>query len=132
MAQVLLLALLLFVPIAPALKYLLDMPALWVFVTAAIATAVLAEWVRRATEQLANYAGPSIGGLLNVTFGSIAELILALFVLLSGEVAIVRAQITGSILGTSLFGLGLAILVGGLTVRDRSSNENARDCCRAS
>src|SRR5437868_5678703 len=105
--------LLLFVPLAPALEYLVGAAPVWVFLAAAIATAVLAEWVRRATEQLANYAGSAVGGLLNVSFGSIAELTLALFVLAGGDVPIVRAQITGSILGTSLLGLGLAILAGG-------------------
>lgn len=126
MSNVILLSLLLVVPVAPALKYIFGAPPLWVFLTAAVATAVLAEWVRRATEQLAHRAGPAIGGLLNISFGSLAEIILALFVLASGEVAIVRAQITGSILGTSLFGLGLAILVGGLTRdRQRFSREKA-------
>ena len=102
------------------------------FPVAAVATAALAEWVRRATEQLADYAGPSIGGLLNVSFGSIAELILALFVLASGEVGIVRAQITGSILGTSLFGLGLAAFVGGLTRERQKFRGSARACFPAS
>lgn len=44
-------------------------------------------------------AGTSIGGLLNVTFGNAAELILASFVLLSGETTVVKGQITGSIIG---------------------------------
>lgn len=125
MIRVISIGLLAFVPFAPALKYLLDASAGWVFLAAAVATAVLAEWVRRATEQLANRAGPTVGGLLNVSFGSIAELILALFVLASGEVSIVRAQITGSIIGTSLFGLGLAIIVGGIS-RERQSFSRAR------
>lgn len=64
--------------------------------------------------------GPAIGGLLTVSFGSIAELVLALVVLASGETAVVQAQITGSIIGTSLFGLGLAIIVGGAT-RERQT-----------
>jgi Ca2+:H+ antiporter len=85
-----------------------------VFLTGAAAVAVLADWVRRGTEQLATHAGPAIGGLLNVSFGSVAELILALFVLASGQVAVVQAQITGSILATTLLGLGLAMLVGGI------------------
>jgi Ca2+:H+ antiporter len=70
--------------------------------------------MRRATEQVAKHAGPAIGGLLMVSFGSVAELLLALFVLASGQIAVVQAQIAGSIIGTSLFGLGLAILVGGI------------------
>jgi Ca2+:H+ antiporter len=107
--------LLLFIPISAILKYLWGAPSLWIFVTAAAAIAVLAEWIRRATEQLAERVGPASGGLLTVSFGSIAEFVLALFVLASGEVAVVQAQITGSIIGTSLFGLGLAIVVGGVT-----------------
>ena len=75
---------------------------------------MLADWVRRGTEQLAAHAGPAIGGLLNVSFGSLAELILTLFVLAGGQVAVVQAQITGSILATTLLGLGLAMLVGGI------------------
>jgi len=107
-------ALLLFVPVSLALRFLVHASPLLVFATAAVAVAVLADWVRRATEQLAERAGSTIGGLLNISFGSIAELVLALFVLASGQVAVVQAQITGSIIGTSLLGLGLAMLVGGL------------------
>jgi Ca2+/H+ antiporter len=118
--------LLVFVPVSLGLKYHLNTSPLLIFGSAAIAIAGLAEWVRRSTEQLAERAGPEIGGLLNVTFGNIAELTLALFVLASGKPDIVRAQITGSIIGTSLLGLGLAILVGGLT-RERQTfrRENA-------
>ncbi|NPU13156.1 calcium/proton exchanger [Bradyrhizobium sp. 83002] len=107
-------ALLLIVPIAPALHYLVGAPQLWIFFAAAAAIAVLADWVRRATEQVADQVGPAIGGLLNISFGSLAELILAIFVLTSGKADVVRAQITGSIIGTSLFGLGLAIVVGSI------------------
>lgn len=105
--------LLLLIPVSLALKYLLHVGALWIFVTAILAIVPLAEWIRRATEQLAHRAGPAIGGLLNVTFGNTAELILALFVLAAGQADVVKGQITGSIIGNSLLGLGLAILVGG-------------------
>jgi Ca2+:H+ antiporter len=108
---VLLVGLLILVPISLTLKYF-DFSPLWIFLTASGAVGVLAEWIRRATEQLARHAGPAVGGLLIVSFGSIAELLLALFVLASGETAVVQAQITGSIIGTSLLGLGLAILIG--------------------
>ncbi len=104
---------LLLVPLSLGLKYVAGAPSLWVFISSAAAIAILAEWLRRATEQLAERAGPAIGGLVTVSFGSIAELVLALFVLAHGETAVVQAQITGSIISTSLFGLGLAILIGG-------------------
>ncbi|MBE7158838.1 MAG: calcium/proton exchanger, partial [Rhodospirillales bacterium] len=108
------LALLASVPVAPVLSYGFGAGPVWIFITGAIATAVLAEWIRRATDQIADRAGSAIGGLLSISFGSLAELILALFVLLQGKPDIVRAQLTGSILGTGLFGLGLAIVIGGL------------------
>ena len=103
--------LLLFVPLSLALAYS-HVPPLWIFVTAAAAIIALAEWIRRATEQVAAHAGSVIGGLLNVTFANSAELILAIFLLKSGKMSIVKATITGSIIGNSLLGLGLAILVG--------------------
>ncbi len=108
------LALLALVPVAPVLAYGLGASPVWVFLAGAAGVAVLADWVRRGTEQLAGHVGSAIGGLLSVTFGSIAEIILAVFVLMDGKAEVVRAQITGSIIGTSLLGLGLAIVVGGI------------------
>ncbi len=123
-------ALLVIAPVAPALQHLAGASPIWVFLTAAAATAVLADWVRRATEQLAARVGTAIGGLLNISFGSIAELILAVFVLAAGKADVVRAQITGSIIGTSLFGLGLAIVVGSIGRESSFLNERERVSCR--
>jgi len=117
--------LLIFVPLAPALEWLFRFSAIWVFIAGIVGIAVLAEWIRYSTEQLALHTGPRIGGLLTVSLGSLAELILALFVLARGQTAVVHAQITGSIIGTCLLGLGLAILWGGLT-RDRQSFSRQR------
>jgi Ca2+:H+ antiporter len=108
------LGLLLIVPVSPVLEYVVGLEGIWIFLTGAIAIGVLADWMRRATENLAAHVGSAIGGLLNVSFGSLAEIILAFFVLARGEIDVVRAQITGSIIGTSLFGLGLAIVVGSI------------------
>ena len=99
------------VPLSLALEYF-EAPSTLVFLGAAAAIVPLADWIRRGTEQLARIAGPAIGGLLNITFGNVAELILALFVLRTGNVTVVKATITGSIVSNSLLGLGLAILVG--------------------
>ena len=107
-------ALLLFVPLSLALRYLVDAPAGWVFLIGAAGITVLANWLRRATEQLAERAGSTIGGLLNISFGNTAELILALFVLSRTHARIVQAQITGSIIGTTLLFLGISALVGGV------------------
>lgn len=105
--------LLLFVPLSLLLAYGLGASPIWVFATSIVAILPLADAVRRGTDSLAHRAGPAIGGLVNVTFGSIAEFTLALFVLATGDTATVKAQITGSLIGTSLLGLGLAILIGG-------------------
>jgi len=107
-------ALLLFVPLSLVLRHLVDAPPGWVFLTGAAAIIVLADWLRRATDQLAERAGSTIGGLLNISFGNTAELILALFVLSRAHTRIVQAQITGSIIGTTLLFLGISALVGGL------------------
>ncbi len=103
--------LLLLVPLSVALA-ILHAPPVVVFLAAAAAIVPLAEWIRRGTEQMAAHAGSAVGGLMNVTLGNAAELILALFVLYGGRPDIVKATITGSIIGNSLFGLGIAILLG--------------------
>jgi Ca2+:H+ antiporter len=104
--------LLLAVPLSLLLAYVVHAPALWVFFSAVAAIVPLAEWIRKATEQLAKLAGPAIGGLLSVTFGNMAELILGIFVLRTGDTDVVKGQITGAIIGNGLLGLGLSIVVG--------------------
>jgi Ca2+:H+ antiporter len=106
--------LLLLVPASAASAYVTSPDSISTFVIATLAVIPLAEWIRRATEHLAKSAGPAIGGLLNVSFGNTAELILALFVLAAGKPDVVKAQLTGAIIGNSLLGLGLAIVVGGI------------------
>jgi Ca2+:H+ antiporter len=110
----LMLALLAFVPISLALKYLVHAPDPWIFGAALISIIPIANAIRQATEELAKRTGSSIGGLLNVTFGNVSELILALFVLAAGQGDVAKAQITGSIIGNGLLGLGLAAFFGGL------------------
>ncbi len=104
--------LLLLVPGAAAVHYLLHVRPLWTFVAGVAAIVPLAEWIRRGTEQISHRAGAAVGGLLNATFGNTAELVLAIFVLLTGQADVVKAQITGSIIGNGLLGFGLAIAIG--------------------
>jgi Ca2+:H+ antiporter len=118
--------LLVLVPVSMLLGYVLHVGPLWVFATAVLAIVPLAEWVRRGTEQMAAIAGSAIGGLLNVTFGNVAELVLALFVLMAGHPQVVKAQITGAIIGNGLLGLGLAIVAGSFgRERQRFNREHA-------
>src|SRR4051812_29873662 len=85
----------------------------WVFVASCLAILPLAGLMGEATEHLTHHTGPGIGGLLNATFGNAAELIIAFMALRAGEHEIVKASLTGSIIGNILMVLGLSMLVGG-------------------
>jgi Ca2+:H+ antiporter len=102
------------IPISLVSSYLLHASPVVQFFLAVAAIVPLAEWIRRSTVELSGHTGSAIGSLLNVSFGNFAELVLALFVLRAGHAEVVKAQITGSIIGNGLLGLGLAALVGGL------------------
>ena len=102
------------VPVALVMEHVLHAPALWTFAVAVAAIIPLASLVKDATEEVATHLGSTIGGLLNVSFGNASELILALFVLRAGEPEVAKAQITGSLIGNSLLGLGLGAAFGGL------------------
>jgi len=91
-----------------------DFPAWLVFATACVAVLPLAGYMGEATEHLAARTGPTLGGLLNATFGNAAELIIAIVALRAGLVELVKASITGSILGNLLLILGLSLVAGGL------------------
>ena len=102
------------VPVSMLLGYVLHAPPVWVFFTACLAVLPLAGYMGEATEHLAHRTGPTIGGLLNATFGNAAELIIAIVALRAGLIELVKASITGSILGNLLLILGLALIAGGL------------------
>jgi Ca2+:H+ antiporter len=118
--------LLIFVPIAIILRFV---PGLYnptaLFIVACIAIIPLAGWMGKATEHLAENLGPGVGGLLNATFGNAAELIIALFALSKGLIGVVKASITGSIIGNILLVLGLAFLGGGLRFHKQTFNRTA-------
>jgi Ca2+:H+ antiporter len=97
----------------------------WVFLTAAAALIPLAGLIGLGTEQLARRSGPGWGGFLNATFGNAAELIIAVVALRSGHVELVKASITGSIVGNLLLVLGLSFFVGGLGRRSQKFNRTA-------
>ncbi len=86
---------------------------IWTFIFSVVAIVPLAGMIGQATEALASYTGPKIGGLLNATLGNAAELIITLVAIKAGYLDLVKASITGSILGNLLFVLGVSMLVGG-------------------
>jgi Ca2+:H+ antiporter len=83
------------------------------FVLASLGIIPLAGLIGEATESLAHRLGPGIGGLLNATFGNAAELIIALFALFRGLDSVVKASLTGSVIGNLLLVLGASLLAGG-------------------
>ncbi len=104
--------LLLAVPLA-VLAHFLGWSEVIVFVASAVGLIPLAGLIGQATEELAERVGPLVGGLLNATFGNAPELIIGIAALSSGLLDVVRASITGSIIGNTLLVLGTALLAGG-------------------
>jgi len=117
--NILFLVLLLFIPVSLAAQFL-KWGELIVFITAALAILPLAGWMGAATEEIAVVVGPSLGGLLNATFGNATELIIALIALKAGLVDVVKASITGSIIGNLLLVMGLSMLLGGLRYKEQT------------
>jgi Ca2+:H+ antiporter len=93
---------------------LLHWPALLIFALSALGIIPLAGYIGEATESLAHYTGPRLGGLLNATLGNAAELIITIVAIKEGLLELVKASITGSILGNLLLVLGMSMLLGGL------------------
>ncbi len=116
--------LLVLVPVSVALE-LSGGPELAIFLTSAAAILPLAGLIGRSTEQLALHTGPRIGGLINATFGNVTELIIAVFLILEDKVEIVKASLTGSILGNLLLVLGASFLIGGIKHKEQSYNAHA-------
>jgi len=117
--------LLIFVPIAIVLEFVVHARAEWIFVTSCLAIIPLAGLMGKATEHLAERVGEGIGGLLNATFGNAAELIIAIMALRAGLYDVVKASITGSIIGNILLVFGLSALVGGARFSIQTFNKTA-------
>lgn len=106
--------LLVFVPVAVGLHFLRPDLHTFIFISAALAIVPLAGWLGHATEHLAEKTGEGVGGLLNATFGNAAEMIIAIMAMRRGLYDVVKASLTGSIIGNVLLVLGAAILAGGV------------------
>lgn len=118
--------LLIFVPLAVVLRFWPGgANATALFVCSALGIIPVAGWIGRATEALAARAGAGLGGLLNATFGNAAELIIGGIALSKGLINVVKASITGSIIGNVLLVLGLSVLFGGTKYKEQRFNRTA-------
>lgn len=116
---------LVFIPITLVLEYVVHASPTTLFVTSAVAIVPLAGIMGKSTEMLAEHVGAGLGGLLNATFGNAAELIIAIFALNAGLHELVKASLTGSIIGNVLLVFGLGTLLGGLKFRVQTFNRTA-------
>lgn len=117
--------LLIFTPIAIVLEFI-HVDHIIIFLIASIALIPLAKLIGDSTEQLSLHYGATLGSLLNVTFGNAAEIIIAIVAINAGLLDLVKASITGAILGNILLIFGLNILAGGLRYKEQFfSQENA-------
>ncbi len=101
------------IPLA-ALAEVFEWGEVWVFALSALGVIPMAKLIGSSTESLAAYTGPRVGGLLNATLGNAAELIITIIAIRAGLLELVKASITGSILGNLLLVLGMSMVVGGL------------------
>jgi Ca2+:H+ antiporter len=108
--------------VAVALEFLMPSAHTLVFIASCLAIVPLAGWLGHATEELAHHTGEGVGGLLNATFGNAAELIIAIMALREGLYPVVKASLTGSIIGNILLVLGAAVLAGGLKHKHQRFN----------
>lgn len=113
-----------FIPISIVME-LTHATAAAIFICSALSIIPLAGWMGRSTEHLAAHYGPGVGGLLNASFGNAAELIIAIVALSKGLHEVVKASITGSIIGNVLLVLGLAMLLGGFKYTRQRFNRTA-------
>jgi Ca2+:H+ antiporter len=116
--------LLVFIPITFVLEYFVHPGEMAVFICAALSIVPIAAQMGAATENLAVKTGPTIGGLLNATFGNATELIIAYFALRAGKIDVVKASITGSMIANMLLVLGMALLLGGLKFQKQTFNKD--------
>lgn len=116
--------LLIFTPIAIALEFT-NTDHIVMFVVASVALIPLAKLIGDSTEHLSVHYGATLGSLLNVTFGNAAEIIIAIVAINAGLIDLVKASITGAILGNILLIFGLSILAGGIRYKEQYfSQEN--------
>jgi Ca2+:H+ antiporter len=115
--------LLIFVPIAVALEFLNAADHIVIFIVAVVGLVPLAKLIGDSTENLAIYYGSTSGSLLNVTFGNAAEIIIAIVAINAGLLDLVKASITGAILGNILLIFGLSIIAGGFKHKEQFFNK---------
>jgi Ca2+:H+ antiporter len=116
--------LLLCIPVTIVARFFLHADDSIVFITSCLSIVPLAVIIGEATEQIAIYTSPKVGGFLNATMGNVPELLISGFAVKAGLYSLVLASLAGSIIGNILLVLGLSIFVGGLRYKFQTFNKN--------
>src|SRR3984893_1639876 len=117
-------ALLIFTPITVA-GSIFELSPKILFFLSSLAILPLAKFIGEATEELSARGGPASGGLLTATFGNATELLIGLFAIREGLIEVVKASLTGSIVGNLLLVLGTAIFTVGTRYKTQRFNRTA-------
>lgn len=120
-----LMAMLIFIPVSIGLELIHADPII-IFIAAALAIIPIAGFMGKATEELAKHLGSGLGGMLNATFGNATELIIAFFAIQAGLFEVVKASITGAIIGNVLLITGCSMFFGGLKREKQTFNPQAQ------
>jgi Ca2+:H+ antiporter len=114
--------LLLLLPVTVLAEIFFPQQKTWIFFFSALSLVPLAHLLSVSTEQLSAYTGPTVGALLNVTFGNAGELLVGFFALREGLDRVVKASVTGSILSNLLLALGVSMIAAGVKKKTLSFN----------
>jgi len=93
-----------------------------IFITSILAIVPLARIIGYSTKEISLQTNPTVSGLVSATFGNAIELIIAVFALQHGLIAVVQASLIGSIIGNILLLVGLSLLFGGLRYKHQNFN----------
>src|SRR3990167_516152 len=114
--------LLIFVPVCFYLEHVHTNPLL-LFLVSAISILGLISLIGKSVEEIAHYSGPVVGGFLNATFGNFTEMVIAFNGIRAGLFELIRASITGSILGNLILVMGLSMFYGGLKYKTQKFSQ---------
>ncbi|DAZ98379.1 TPA: hypothetical protein N0F65_000698, partial [Lagenidium giganteum] len=103
-------------------SYYAEWSQTWIFILNFLVLIPLANLLGEATESLAFHTGETIGGLVNATFGNAVEVVVAIFALARGEIAVVQSSLIGSVLSNLLLVLGCSFIAGGLNCKENHFN----------
>ncbi|HEY9839683.1 MAG TPA: calcium/proton exchanger [Candidatus Obscuribacterales bacterium] len=122
--QKLIYSLIIFIPLTFIAEYLMHNPTL-AFISSCLGIIPMAKLMGDATEVLAHKVGGAFAGVLNSGLGNLAEMIIAVMALLKGEIEVLKASLTGSIIANILLVFGMSAFFGGLKREDQSFNKAA-------